>query len=119
MYRPYMTDVHQRLREQLMESVELKKKHYNKQRKIMRQLKKGELLMLNERNIRAKHRCKKFEDKMLGPFEVMSIGSNNRYCKLRLPDHGKIHPVFNIDLHKRDKGTGPKKQVVEIEPDEE
>jgi hypothetical protein len=112
MYRHYMTDIHQKLKEPLMESVELMKKHYNKKRKAMEPLTKGELVMLNERNIRAKHWCKKLEDKMLGPFEVMSVGSNNRFCKLRLPDHWKLHPVFDIDLPERYKGTDPKKQLI-------
>jgi hypothetical protein len=56
---------------------------------------------------------------MLGPFEVLSVGSNNRYFKLKLPDHSKLHLVFNIDLQERYKGIDPKKQVVEIEPDGE
>jgi hypothetical protein len=85
----------------------------------MELLKKGELVLLNGRNIRAKHRCKKLEDKMLGPFEVVSVRRNNRYCKLKLPDHWKLQPVFNIDLLERYKGTDPKKSVIEIEPDGE
>jgi hypothetical protein len=119
MYGHYMNQVHQKLRQRLQESVELMQKHYNKRRKIMEPLKKGELVLLNGRNIRAKHCCKKLEDKMLGPFEVLSIWSNNRYCKLKLPDHWKLHPVFNIDLLERYKGTDSKKQVVKIEPDRE
>jgi hypothetical protein len=98
MYGHYMNQVHQKLKHRLLESVELMQKHYNKRRKILEPLKKGELVMLNGRNIRAKHHCKKLDDKMLAPFEVISVGSNNRYCKLKLPDHWKLHPVFNIDL---------------------
>jgi len=75
--------------------------------------------MLNGRNIRAKHRCRKLEDKMFGPFEILSVGKNQRYCKLSLPDSWKIHPVFNIDLLEQYKGTDPKKQVVEVEADGE
>jgi hypothetical protein len=56
---------------------------------------------------------------MLGPFEIVSVGSNNRYCKLQLPEHWKLHPVFNIDLLERYKGTDPKKRVIEIEADGE
>jgi len=73
--------------------------------------------MLNGRNIRAKHRCKKLEDKMLGPFDIISVGNNVRYCKLKLPDSWKIHSVFNIDLLELYKGTDHMKQVVEIEAD--
>jgi len=119
MYGHYMNKVHQKLKQRLSESVEMMQKHYNKRRKVMEPLKKGELVMLNGRNIRAKHRCKKLEDKMFGPFEVLSIGANNRYCKLKLPDQWKLHPVFNIDLLERYKGTNPKKPVIEIEPDGE
>jgi hypothetical protein len=119
MYGHYMNQVHQRLKQRLSESVESMQKHYNKRRKIMEPLKKGELVLLNGQNIRAEHLCKKLEDKMLGPFEVLSLGSNNRYCKCKLPDHWKLHPVFNINLLERYKGTDPKKPVVEIEPDGE
>jgi len=52
---------------------------------------------------------------MLGSFEVVSVWSNLRSCKLKLPDSWKIHSVFNIDLLKRYKGTDPKTQVIEIE----
>jgi len=119
MYGHYMTGVHKRLTERLKEAVETMKKHYNKRRKEIAPFKKGELVLLNGKNIRAKHRCKKLEDKMLGPFEILSVGSNNRYCKLKLPEHWKLYPVFNIDLLERYKGTDPKKQVIEIEADGE
>jgi hypothetical protein len=119
MYGHYMNQVHQKLKHRLSESVELMQKHYNNQRKTMKLLKKGKLVLLNGRNIRGKHRSKKLEGKMLGPFEVISVGRNNRYCKLKLPDDWKLHPVFNIDLLERYEGTDPKKQVVEIESDGE
>jgi hypothetical protein len=119
MYGHYMTEVHKRLKERLEDAVEAMKKHYNKRRKEVVPFNKGELVLLNGRNIRAKHRCKMLEDKMLGPFEILSVGSNNRYCNLKLPEHWKLHPVFNIDLLERYKGTDPKKQVIEIEADGE
>jgi len=62
MYGHYMTGIHQRLREQLAETVETIRKHYNKKRKVKELLRKGELVLLNGRNIRAKQRCKKLED---------------------------------------------------------
>jgi len=110
-----MTSIHTKLRERLSEATELMKKNYNKKRKSIEPLKKGELVMLNGRNIRAKHRCKKLEDEMFGPFEILSVGETQRYCMLRLPDSWKIHPVFNIELLERYKGTDPKKPVVEVE----
>jgi len=114
-----MTNVHMRLKERLLEATESMKKNYNKKSKSMEPLAKGELVMLNGRNIRAQHRCRKLEDKMFGPFEILSVGKNQRYCKLDLPDSWKIHPICNIDLLERYKGTDPQKQVVEIEADGE
>jgi len=55
---------------------------------------------------------------MYGPFEVLTTGKNGRYCTIRLPDFWKIHPTFNIALLERNKGTDPKKQVIEIEADD-
>jgi hypothetical protein len=56
---------------------------------------------------------------MLGPFEILAVGSNNRYCRLKLPDHWKLHPGFNIEPLERYKGMNPKKQLIEIEADGE
>jgi hypothetical protein len=67
-HKHYMMAVHQRLRERLMESVELMRKYYNKKRMAIQPIKKGELVLLKGRNIRAKHRCKQLEDKTLGRF---------------------------------------------------
>jgi len=119
LYGHYMTSVHQNLKDWLELAVQSMRKNYNKKRKSIEPFKKGELVMLNGRNIRAKHRCEKLEDKMFGLFEILSVGSNHRYCKLRLPDSWKIHPVFNIELLERYKGVDPGKQVVEVEADGE
>jgi hypothetical protein len=119
MYGHYMSDVHWKLKEQLAESLELMKKHYNKKRKAIEPLEKGELVMLSGRNNRAKHRGKKLDDKMLGPFEVILVGSNGRFCKLRLLDHRKLHLVFDIDFLERYRGTNRKKHIRQIEVDGE
>jgi hypothetical protein len=71
--------------------------------------------MLNGKNIRAKHRCKKLEYMMLGSFEVLSVGTNLQYCRLKLPDSWMIHSIFNIELLEKYKRTHPNKQVLEIE----
>jgi hypothetical protein len=117
LYGHYMTSVHSKLSNQLKVSIEAMRKYYDKKRKSIEPFAKGDLVMLNGKNIRAKHRCKKLEDKMYGPFEVISTGSNGRYCKLELPTTWKIHPTFNISLLERYRGTNPKKQVIEIEAD--
>jgi len=73
--------------------------------------------MVNGKNIRAKHEWKKLEDKMYGPVAVISVGKNQRYCKLELPQSCKIHPTFNINLLEQYRGQDPKKQIAEIEAD--
>jgi len=42
----------------------------------MKQFKKGEQEIRDGWNIPAKNRCKTLEDKMYGPFEILSVGSN-------------------------------------------
>jgi len=74
--------------------------------------------MLNGTNIPAKNCCKKLEDKMYCPFEVIATGKNGTYCTIQLPESWKIHPNFNICLLERYQETDPKKQIVEIEADQ-
>jgi len=119
LYGHYMSEIHTKLQERLAESIVAMKNYYDRKRKTIEPLKKGQLVMLNRRNIRAKHRCKKLEDEMLGPLEVLSVGSNLRYFKFKLPDTWKIHPVFNINLLERYKGTDSKKMIIEIKADGE
>jgi hypothetical protein len=118
LYGHYMTSVHSRLSAQLKLSIEAMRKYYDKKTKSIEPFKKGELVMLNGKNIRAKHRCKKLQHKMYGPFEVIDTGKNGRYLKLKLPDSWKIHPTFNISVLERYRGDNPKEQVVEIEADD-
>jgi len=86
LYGHYISSVHVKLSRQLEQSIEAMRKYYDTKRKLIEPVKKGELAMLNGRNIRAKHRCKKLEDKMYGPFEDINTRKNGMYCKLKLPD---------------------------------
>jgi len=113
-----MAAVHEKLSEQLVVYIEAMKKYYDKQRKDNEPFKPWELVMLNGKNIRAKHRCKKWEDKMYGPFKVLSTGKNETYCTISLRDSWKIHLTFDIALLERYRGSDPRKQVVEIEADD-
>jgi len=118
LYGHYMNVVHKKLSEQLAITIEAMRKNYDKKRKDIEPFKPGELVMLNGKNIRAKHRCKKLENKMYGPFEVIATGKNGRYCSLELPDSWNIHPTCNISLLERYRGSDPKKQVIGIEADD-
>jgi hypothetical protein len=112
-----MTAVPSKLSGQLAQSIEAMTKYYEKMRKSIEPFKTEELVMVNGKNTHTKHQCKKLEDKMNGPSEVIDAGENERYCRVKLPDSWKIHPTFNITLLERYQGTNPMKHVVEIEAD--
>jgi hypothetical protein len=67
----YMSAVHSKLSKLLEQSIEAMQKYYNKERKSVKLFKKRELVMLNGRNIRAKHCSKKLQDEMYWPFVVI------------------------------------------------
>jgi len=111
----YMSTIHDKLSEKLSEAKDNMAKYYAKKRREIPGFKKGEFIMLNGKNIRANGRCRKLEDKMYGPFEVLYEGHNKRYCKLKLPAKWKIYTVFNISLLEKYRGMNPEREVVEIE----
>jgi len=117
LYGHYMNEVHRKLKKRLNEAEERMRKHYDRKRKSIQALKKTELGMRNGRNIRANHRCKKLDVKMLGPLEVVSVWSNLRYCKLTLPDSWKMLSLSNINLLQSYTSTDVEKQEIEIEAD--
>jgi len=118
MYGHYMTEVHKKLSTQLENTRSLMAKYYDRKRRSIESFKKGELVMLNGKNMRSKGRCMKLDDKMYGPLKIVSVGHNNRYCKLELPTSWKIHPTFNISLLERYRGKNPEREVFEIETDD-
>jgi len=103
-----MSSVYWKLTKQLEHSIEAMGKQYDRKRKSVKRFKRGKLVMLNGKNIHINHRWKKLKDKMYGPFEIISTGKNQRYCKLRLPDTWRIHPAYNLALLEWYQGTDPK-----------
>jgi hypothetical protein len=77
MYGHYMTGVHKRLSEQLEVVSESMAKYYDKKRRSIEKFKKGELVVLSGKYIRSKGRCRKLDDKMYGPFKILSVGHND------------------------------------------
>jgi hypothetical protein len=75
-YAQYMTGIHSTLSEQLEQSNEAMRKYYNMKPKTIEPFRKGELVLVSGKNIRPKQRCKKLEDKMSRPFEVVGTGNN-------------------------------------------
>jgi len=113
----YMTLMYDKLLKQLEEVRETMSKYYDEKRRSIEGFKKGDLVMLNGKNIRSKGHCKKLGDKMYRPLKVILVGHNGRYYRLQLPTSWKIHPTFNISLLEKYRGNDPEKEVVEIEAD--
>jgi len=84
LYSHYMTSVHSKLCKQLEQSIEMMRKYYDKKRKSIEPFRKGELVMLNGKNIRSKKRCKKLEDEMYGPFEDNDAGKKRMLLQVEV-----------------------------------
>jgi hypothetical protein len=118
MYGHYKTGIHEKLLGQLEVAQSTMAKYYDRKRRSIESVKRGQLVMLNGENILSKGTCKKLDDKMYGPFKILSTGHNNRYYKLELPPSWKIHPAFNISLLERYRGKNPEREVIEVEADD-
>jgi len=110
-----MTNVHDRLSTELEIVRESISQYYNKTRRSIEVFKSGELVILNRKNVRSKGRCKKLDDKMYRPFEILWTGHNNQDSKLELPGSSKIHRPFIITLFERYEGKNPEKSVIKVE----
>jgi hypothetical protein len=101
LYFHYMTVVHLNLSQQLEQSIKDIRKLYDMTRSSIEPCKKGELDMLNGRNIWAKHCCKKLEDKIIGMFVVLATANTGRCCTLQLSEMRTIHSTLDIALTER------------------
>lgn len=73
------------------------KRHADKSRLPAPDLKPGDLVFLNRKNIKTKRPSRKFDNKNLGPFKIKEK-INEVAFKLHLPSSMKIHPVFHVSL---------------------
>ena len=70
--------------------------------------KKGQLVWLEDTNVKTTHPKAKLTDKHLGPFKILTTTPTN--SQLLLPKSRKIHPVFHNSLltpYKETKEHGP------------
>ena len=59
-------------------------------------LKVGDLVILNAKNIRTKRPTKKLSPRMHGPFKVLEVKEAGRAFKLEISPRWKIHPIFHV-----------------------
>jgi hypothetical protein len=113
-----MVEVYRRLETQLEATKEKMGQYYDRKRRPAPQYKVGDLVMLNGSNIRTKRQCRKLDDKMYGPFKIIKVGGNKRWCRLELPPTWKIHPAFNVALLEPYRGDPLEREVPPIEVDD-
>ena len=90
----------------------------NKYRKNGPQLKEGDKVWLNTKNLKTKRPSKKLDHLRVGPFRIEAIVSPVNY-QLELPDDTKIHPVFHVSLLEKASNDEPVAQTFEYEPEED
>jgi len=61
-------------------------------------IKVGDLVMLNAKNIRTKGQTKKLSLKINGQFKVLEVKEGEHACNLEISSMWKIHPIFHISL---------------------
>ena len=71
----------------------------------------GDLVWLSSRNIQTARPSKKLDDKMLGPYPIIS--KHGISYKLQLPASMRIHDVFHPNLLRKDPGDSLPDQIAE------
>src|SRR5437879_11542716 len=97
MYTHWMKTIHAQAKEALEKTREAMKKYYDRKAIPQPDIKVGDRIMLNAKNIRTKRPSKKLAPKMYGPYTVLEKCGDGAY-KLDISARWKIHPVFHVSL---------------------
>ena len=88
-------------------------KNYDKHKQEASDYKKGDLVMLDGRNIAVRRPSKKFSPKLHRPFEVIEkVKGNRNAIRLKIPARWRIHDVFHVSLlepYRHGKSSGKRK----------
>src|SRR6266404_2159993 len=98
-------------------------KYYDRRARPQPSLKKGDMVMVNMKNMKTKRPSKKLDHKKLRPVEVIeAVGK--RAFRVKLPPEARNHPVFHVselEPYRQSNLEGrkqPPPPVVEIEGEE-
>lgn len=69
--------------------------YYNQRKRQIRELRVGDQVYIDTKNITTTRPTKKLDHKRIGPFKIIKKLSSHAY-KLELPTSMKIHPTFHI-----------------------
>jgi len=92
-----MQTIHQQARQSLEKTREAMRPYYDRKAKEQPDIKIGDMVMLNAKNIRTKRPSKKLAPKLYGLFKMLEQWGDLAY-KLELSEQWKIHPVFYVSL---------------------
>jgi len=122
LYSHWMKAVHEKAHKALNQTREAMKKYYDCKALEQPDLKVGDQVMLNAKNIRTKRPSKKLSLKLYGPFKIFEK-RGNRAFKLEISLPWKIHPVFHVSLLEpyrtsvRDERKQPSGELEDIDGD--
>ena len=97
MYAYWMKMIHDQAMEAVEKRREATKKYYDRKAIPQPDIKIGDRVMLNTKNIRTKRPSKKLAPKIYGPYTVLEKRGDRAY-KIDLSARWKIHPVFHVSL---------------------
>ena len=123
LYAHWMQTTHQRAKKALQKTREDMSKYYDGKARQQLDIKVGDLVMLNAKNIRTKRPTKKLSPRLHGPFKVLEVKKGERAFKLEISPRWKIHPVFHVSLLEpyqasvREEREHPPREPEDIEGD--
>ena len=94
LYTHWMQVTHQHARKALEQTREEMSKYYDRKARQQPDIKVGDLVMLNEKNIRTKQPTKKLSPRMHGPFKVLEVKKGERAFKLKYHRGGRSTQYF-------------------------
>lgn len=97
LYSHWMTQVHEDAKKHLEKSRQRMKEWADKKRKEAPSYEKGQLVLLNAKNIKTKRPAKKLDRKLLGPFKIQKVISPTA-VRITLPKGWRIHNSFHVSL---------------------
>ena len=90
----------------------------NKLKRDGPQLKKGDKVWLNTKNLKTKRLNRKLDHTKVGPFRIEAVVGPVNY-QLELPKNSKLHPVFHVLFLEKASDNTPTATTFDYEPEEE
>jgi len=96
LYAHWMQVSHQEAKKGREQTREEMGKYYDQKARQQSDIKVGDLVMLNTRNILTKRPMKKLSPRMHGLFKVLEVKNGERAFSLELSLRWKVHPIFHV-----------------------